>query len=390
MPPRKAKTLSQKGASDSEAEAPVIKRKRTSVKASSRPKPKSRARQQSDDVEESAEDQELDSDALDESDDHRKKKKKKRKMGSTSTSKRAKPRSKKQDSEDEDEVELEDGQEVVGRVVTAPTTGLVPHGQISQNTLDFLTKLKDPACNDRQWFKLNEPVYRVAEKEWKAFIEAFTDVLIEIDTEIPPLPPKDVVHRIYRDVRFSNDKTPYKKGVSASFSRSGRKGVFAGLKPGNESMIAAGSWCPAKNELDTIRANIKRDPTRLRQVISEPEFEQYFGEAKPHPQRERQNIFGMEDELKTAPKGVAKDHQDIDLLKCRSFAVAHRFTDDEVLDPDFKDKVGIVARVMQPFVHCLNDLMTVVSDDDDDDDDDDNEDENGDENGRDEDGEDEE
>jgi uncharacterized protein (DUF2461 family) len=70
-------------------------------------------------------------------------------------------------------------------------------------------------------------VYRVAEREFKAFIESFTDVLSDVDGEIPPLPPKDVIHRIYRDMRFSNDKTPYKRGFSASFSRSGRKGKFA-------------------------------------------------------------------------------------------------------------------------------------------------------------------
>ncbi|KXN85780.1 hypothetical protein AN958_10845 [Leucoagaricus sp. SymC.cos] len=275
-------------------------------------------------------------------------------------------KSKKQDDGDEEEdIELDEGQEVVGKVVKAPTTGLVPPGQISRNTLNFLNKLKDPECNDRQWFKLHEPVYRVAEKEWKDFIEAFTDVLIEVDPEIPPLPPKDVIHRIYRDMRFSNDKTPYKKGLSASFSRSGRKGIFAHLKPGNESIIAAGSWCPGRNELATIRANIQHNPRRLRDIISSPDFERYFGKAEVHPKGERQNIFGAEDELKTAPKGVAKDHEDIDLLKCRSFAVVHRFTDSEVLDPDFKNKIGMVAQVMQPFVHCLNDMMTVTADEDD-------------------------
>ncbi|KAF5331907.1 hypothetical protein D9611_008895 [Ephemerocybe angulata] len=73
----------------------------------------------------------------------------------------------------------------------------------------------------------HEPVYRVAEQEWKVFVEALTDSLMEVDPEIPPLPPKDVIHRIYRDIRFSNDKTPYKRGFSASLSRSGRKGIFA-------------------------------------------------------------------------------------------------------------------------------------------------------------------
>lgn len=158
------------------------------------------------------------------------------------------------------------------------------------------------------------------------------------------------------------------------------------VKPGNESLIAAGTWCPGKNELGTIRfvkspcwlmlsdhpcfvpvlirflalswiiidrSNIKHNSRHLRDIISSTEFELFFGEAKPHPKGERQNIFGREDELKTAPKGVAKDHQwvafilklvsycdflfrDIDLLKCRSFAVAHWYV---VYDrPVFFDK----------------------------------------------------
>ncbi|KAF8225576.1 hypothetical protein L208DRAFT_1305679 [Tricholoma matsutake] len=260
-----------------------------------------------------------------------------------------------------------DGQ-VVGVIVKAPDSGRVPPGQISQNTLDFLHKLKDPKCNDREWFKLHgkstpsfKPVYRLAEQEWKAFIDSFTDVLTAVDPQIPPLPPKDVIHRIYRDMRFSNDKTPYKTGFSASFSRSGRKGIFAGLSPDGKSLIAAGSWCPGKQELATIRANILRTPThlRLRTIISSQEFVAYFGEAKPPPDGGRQNIFGMEDELKVAPKGVDKGHKDIDLLKCRSFAVVKHFEDEEVLDPGFKQKLGDMVRVMRPFVHCLNDMMTV-------------------------------
>ncbi|KAG8872557.1 hypothetical protein FRC20_009408 [Serendipita sp. 405] len=139
------------------------------------------------------------------------------------------------------------------KIVQAPTTGRVPPGQISQNTLDFLQKLKDPEYNDREWFKLHEPVYRQAEKEWNDFVDAFTTTLTEVDDEIPHLPPKDVIHRIYRDVRFSNDKTPYKSNFSASFSRTGRKGTFSHLSPNGGSFFAAGVWCPGKNELDQIR-----------------------------------------------------------------------------------------------------------------------------------------
>ena len=105
--------------------------------------------------------------------------------------------------------------------------------------------------------------------------------------------------------------------------------------------------CLASRLPDSLaRNNIKRSSRRLRQVISAPDFEALFGPARPHPKGERQNIFGMEDELKVAPKGVDKNHKcvscarllmcsasgidetrrvrDIDLLKCRSFAVVHK------------------------------------------------------------------
>ncbi|KAJ6591188.1 hypothetical protein DFH09DRAFT_1244928 [Mycena vulgaris] len=310
---------------------------------------------------------EYNSDALDDDADDLKNKKK-RKRGAESGKKLRSPKKKKLVDTDE-EFDLQEGQEIVGVVIKAPKTGIVPPGQISQNTFNFLTQLKDPKCNDREWFKLHDPVYRQAEEEWKDFIEVFTEGLIEVDGQIPPLPPKDAIHRIYRDVRFSNDKTPYKQNFSASFSRSGRKGIFAmcefNLKPGNHSMLAAGSWCPGKHELDTVRLNIQRDPSRLRQIISAPAFVKYFGEPKPGARR---NIFGREDELKVAPKGIPKTHKDIDLLKCRSFAVSHVFTDAEVLSPNFKNNLCEVVAICLPLVHCLNDMMTVIPDAEDEDD----------------------
>ncbi|KAL5478493.1 hypothetical protein ACEPAI_2677 [Sanghuangporus weigelae] len=273
------------------------------------------------------------------------------------------PSKKKRASVTDDEEEREDGVEVVGVVVQAPKTGRVPPGQISQNTLNFSRQLQNPECNDRTWFKLHEPVYRLAEKEWKDFIVEITPLIIEADPQIPHLPPNDVVYRIYRDVRFSNDKTPYKPNFSASFSRSGRKGIFAHFKAG-DSLFAAGVWCPEKNELQTIRNNLLRSSRRLRQTISDPAFVEVFGEPIPTSKGGRRNIFGRDDELKTAPKGVDKNHRDIDLLKCRSFCVVHNFTDEEVLDPDFKETVKRIVSIARPFVHCLNDMMTIPLDDD--------------------------
>ncbi|KAJ7120959.1 hypothetical protein C8R44DRAFT_787066 [Mycena epipterygia] len=331
------------------------------AKKASKPTPKSKQKKARETDDES--ENEYNSDALDDDSGEEVQNKKKRKRNAEVVKKIRSPKKKKVVDTDEEEFDLQDGQEVVGVVVKAPKTGIVPPGQISQNTFDFLTQLKDPKCNDREWFKLHDPVYRQAEKEWQDFVEVFTELLVEVDEEIPPLPPKDVIHRIYRDIRFSNNKTPYKTGLSAGFSRSGRKGIFAAceciIKPGNESIIAAGSWCPGKNELATIRTSIQRDSTRLREIISAPTFVKHFGEPKAGAMR---NIFGREDELKVAPKGIPKTHNDIDLLKCRSFAVSYRFTDAQVLSPDFKNTLSEMATIVMPFVHCLNDMMTVVPD----------------------------
>jgi len=95
----------------------------------------------------------------------------------------------------------------------------------------------------------------------------------------------------------------------------------------------------------------------------------FFGDPKSDAKGGRSSIFGREDELKNAPKGVAKDHPDIDLLKCRSFAVVHCFLDSEVLAPGFKESLCKIVQVVKPFVHCLNDMMTIQDQDSSDDDD---------------------
>ncbi|KAI9507253.1 hypothetical protein F5148DRAFT_1309880 [Russula earlei] len=316
-----------------------------------------------------------DTDALDDDSDQENKKRigkrkraslvKPRRLNSSSPRKRGKIARSDEDGEGEGYA-LKDGQQVVGKVVQAPKTGRVPPGRISQNTFNFLLQLADPECNDREWFRLHEPVFRLAEAEFKFFIENLTELFSEIDPQIPPLPPKDVIYRIYRDIRFSNDKTPYKTNFSATFSRSGRKGLFAGFKPGNESLLAAGSWCPGKNELATIRSHIQRNSSRLRQVINAPLFVENFGPTKPLSKKGRQNIFGRDDELKTAPKGFDKDHKDIDLLRCRSFVVLHKFTDKEVLNPNFGQIVMEVVKAAKPLVYCMNDYMSLGGDEDED------------------------
>lgn len=238
---------------------------------------------------------------------------------------------------------------VVAKLVGAPTTAHVAKGELSPNVLRFLSDLA--ANNDRDWFARHDAVYRYCWANFGDFASAvLDDIMTHVDPTVPWLPTKDLVYRIYRDVRFSNDKTPYKTNLMASYSRGGRKGPFAGyhvlIKPGGRSFFAAGRWQPEKEDLASIRQHILENTDQaqaLRQAVEEPSFVKWFGPpklnadsqtkakakakatAKAKPDQQRCNLWGGDDELKVAPKiaGVDKTHRDIHWLKLRSFCVIH-------------------------------------------------------------------
>ncbi|BEI85586.1 hypothetical protein CcaverHIS002_0509870 [Cutaneotrichosporon cavernicola] len=264
---------------------------------------------------------------------------------------------------DDDDVDLEDWQQVVGRIYPAPRTGRVPAGRISNNTLLFLKALMNPTNNDRDWFRWHEPAFRQAEKEFRDFVDVLQERMAEVDEEVPVLPAKDICHRIYRDVRFTSDKTPYKCNFAFTTSRGGRKGIWAKyhvyIEPGY-SIMACGLWQPDKTLLQRLRDRIlgSPGPGPLQDAISSPEFVALFGPAEPDKVKgKRQNVFGHDDELKMAPKGIDKNHPLIHLLRLRTIAVVKHFTDDQVLDPGFRNTLVDVVRVMAPFVHTLNDYI---------------------------------
>ncbi len=233
---------------------------------------------------------------------------------------------------------------VVAKLVGPPTTGHVPKGHLSPNVFNFLGELKDN--NDRDWFAKNDAVYRYCWKNFTAFTEAvLEDFMDKVDPTVPWLPSKDYLYRIYRDVRFSNDKTPYKINFCATFSRGGRKGPYAGyhvlVKPGGGSFFAAGRWGTEREHLAIIRQHILDDTPEareLKEVVKDPEFIKWFGPpkgaaaGKTKAKREKSqinprcNLWGGDDELKVAPKieGVDKNHKDIDWLKLRSFCAIHK------------------------------------------------------------------
>ncbi|SCV74314.1 BQ2448_6746 [Microbotryum intermedium] len=237
------------------------------------------------------------------------------------------------------------------------------------STMDFLTRLKEN--NDRDWFKaralpvtmqMHNTDMHSKMQVIQSLCQAWVPRAAQADWSLPEMPVKDLMQRIHRDVRFSKSKVPYRTCLAFSHSRTGRKGPFAiyylQISPHGQSLLAGGLWAPEGEQVKSIRNAVLRDAAPLRQILNDPKFIKYFG--KPDfKSGKRTSIYGHEDQLKNCPKmeGVTKDHPDIDLLKLRSNAVTHYFTDEEVLREDFLDKVIEIMEVMAPFVQLLNDVL---------------------------------
>lgn len=211
---------------------------------------------------------------------------------------------------------------------------------ITSSTLDFLKDLK--VNNDRQWFEANKPRYQNAHKAFKSFANGLLDEVSHHD-EIENLK----LFRIYRDVRFSKDKTPYKAHFSGSMVRATkwkRGGYYFHVAPGN-SFAGGGFWGPNADDLKRIRTEIAHHPEDMREALQHPETHQFFN--------------GLEgDQVKTAPRGFAKDHPAIDLLRYKQYLLTHNFTDAEVLAPDFTEKLSRVFKAMRPFFDYMSDVLT--------------------------------
>jgi len=213
--------------------------------------------------------------------------------------------------------------------------------QFEKSSLSYLKKLK--INNNRDWFAEHKPIFIEAQNNTKELYAEIRNNLEKHD-EIE----KFKLFRIYRDVRFSKDKTPYKAHFAGSFSRLGkhlRGGYYLRIRPG-ESFLAGGFWEPNKEDLLRIRKEIEVDASEFREILEDKNFQYYFG-----------NSF-KGDELKTAPRGFDKEHPDVDLLRKKGFIAVRNFTDDEVLSPNFSLEVDKSYKALRPFFNLFSDILT--------------------------------
>ncbi|MGB5781867.1 MAG: DUF2461 domain-containing protein [Eudoraea sp.] len=211
---------------------------------------------------------------------------------------------------------------------------------ITKDTLRFLNELK--INNNREWIEQNKSEFKSLETGLKVFYNSLMDKMKEHD-EIEKLK----MFRIYRDVRFSKDKTPYKSHFAGSFSRAGAKlrgGYYLQIRPGG-SFMAAGFWEPNKEDLLRIRKELELDATALRELINKPSFKNTWGEL-------------VGDEVKTAPKGFSKDDPNIDLIRKKAFIFVRNFTDKEVLNKDFMVEVNKSFKEIRPYFNLMSEILT--------------------------------
>ena len=211
---------------------------------------------------------------------------------------------------------------------------------INKSTLDFLKQLKKN--NNRDWFNEHKQQFQVEQKNAKDFYNELMERLKAHD-DID----KFKFFRIYRDVRFSKDKTPYKPHFAGSFSRATQRlrgGYYLRIRPG-ESFLAGGFWEPNKEDLLRIRKEFEMDTVEIREIISNNKFKKYFGELQG-------------DALKTAPRGFDKEHPDMDLIRMKQFIVVRNFTDKEVLAPNFLDELDDSYKAMRPYFDYMSEILT--------------------------------
>ncbi len=219
---------------------------------------------------------------------------------------------------------------------------------IKKETFSFIKEVK--ANNNRDWFKANKDKFDNAKSNFAEFVDELLLGVTKFDKRLSGVSSGECVFRIYRDVRFAKDKSPYKTNLGAAMAKGGRKSFLGGyyfhIEPGGNSFLAGGSYMPAGDLLSAIRQEIDYNSGEFKKIIQSKSFSKYFGDlSETH-------------KLKMAPKGYPKDHPDIEVLKLKSYVVMHKVPDKEVLSKDFLKYALKVYKEMKP----LNDFLVRATD----------------------------
>lgn len=214
---------------------------------------------------------------------------------------------------------------------------------MDKSIFSFLSQLKKN--NEKVWFENHKMDFKQHNEKFQQFCNEIYQQLSKTD-QLEGVK----VFRIYRDVRFSNDKTPYKTNFGASFSRVKpylRGGYYLHIEPGN-SFVGGGFWEPNPEDLKRIRQEIAADPKPLQKIQSAKMFKEFFGELSG-------------DQLKTMPRGFDAGLPGEDLIRRKQYLVMRRFDDKAVCSPDFVQQVVKTFKAMRPFFDYMSLVLTTDS-----------------------------
>lgn len=215
---------------------------------------------------------------------------------------------------------------------------------IHKSTIDFLKKLKKN--NNRDWFNTNKKLYEDAKYDFEVFLFELIQKIADYDETVSGLEPKDCMFRIYKDVRFSKDKLPYKTNLGASINPGGRKapdsaGYYVHISP-NECFLGSGLYYPMPEKLAEVRNKIAGNYKSFKKIVENKDFKKYYKK------------LWQEHALKTAPKGFDKEHPAMEFLKLKSFIAGHNVKEDRVLSKSFSDYTAKIFRSVKPLNDFLN------------------------------------
>ncbi len=217
---------------------------------------------------------------------------------------------------------------------------------LHKSTIDFLKKLKKN--NNRDWFNANKKLYEDARYDFEVFVFELIQKIAEFDETVSGLEPKDCMFRIYKDVRFSKDKTPYKTNFGAAINKGGRKlsiaGYYIHISP-DEYFLGSGLYMPAPDKLLAVRNSIAAKSAKFKSIVEGKEFKKNFGK------------LWNGDTLKTVPKGFDKEHPMAEYLKLKSFICDHTVKEEKALAKNYGDYIAKIFKTAKPFNDFLNDAI---------------------------------
>lgn len=214
---------------------------------------------------------------------------------------------------------------------------------LSPSSLKFLKELQKN--NNKPWFDEHKAQYQEAKADYESLVQQIIDGISRQDEEVQGLQVKDCTFRIYKDVRFSKDKLPYKTNMGAAFVKGGKKSPYAGyyfhFEPGGKSFAGGGIWMPEAPILKKVRQEIDYNFSEFQEIISQKDFIRTFGKVEG-------------DALKTVPQGYSVDNPALAYLKLKSLTVGRNFTDEACTQPALTREILKTFAVMQPFIKFLN------------------------------------